>query len=482
MATVVGRHNEIAELNERYASDHAELILVYGRRRVGKTFMIRETFKSRTTFAHTGLSPFDSSRRIGKNEQLEHFYHSLVQQGLPESSCPKSWMQAFYMLESLLQDKDDGSTQLIFIDELPWMDTPGAGFLTAFEAFWNGWASARDNMKCVVCGSATSWITDNMIDSRGGLYGRQTCEIKLLPFSLGECEEFFALRNIPMSRYDVAEAYMAFGGIPYYLDKFSKGCSVAQNIDRLLFARNARLRDEFNRLFGSLFTKPEPYVKVIELLATKHCGFSRDDIAKATGMNSGAGLTKILRSLEASDFIARYKPFNAGRGESLYRLIDPFCRFWKKFVDGNKNNPTYWLDHQNLPSIAAWRGIAFEEVCRLHLPQIKNALGIDGIATTECELTLRGDVTHDGSQMDLLIMRADRVVNLCEIKFGRDEFEIDKTYDAVLRHRIAELQKHLKKTQNVHLTLITTFGVKYGKYSGIVQRSVTLNDLFAPPR
>lgn len=479
MAKIVGREEEINELNERYSSDHAELIVVYGRRRVGKTFMIRETFRNKMTFYHTGLSPYDEKRKIGKKEQLEHFYHSLLQHGMAESTCPKTWMQAFYMLEELLEDMDDGERQLVFIDELPWLDTPGSGFVTAFEAFWNGWASARDNMKCVVCGSATSWIMDNMIDQKGGLYDRQTSEVKLEPFTLNECELFFDSRGIDLSRFDIAEAYMAVGGIPYYLDKFSKGLSLAQNIDRLMFNRNARLRNEFERLFGSLFVNPELYMKTVRLLATKHCGFTRDAISKGIDMKGGAGLTKMLKALEASNFIQKYRPFDATHSETLYRLTDPFCRFWLRFVEGQtKKDEHFWQHNQNLPALNAWRGIAFEELCLMHVEQVKYALGVSGIVSTQSEWTLRGDSNHDGAQMDMIIERADRVVNLCEIKCCNDEFEIDKSYDLTLRHRINMLQSGLQKTQNVHMTFITTFGVKKNKYSSIVQKEVTLDDLF----
>lgn len=479
MAKIIGRQKQMAELNERYDSDHAELMVVYGRRRVGKTFMIRETFRGRITFCHTGLSPYDQKSKIGKKEQLEHFYHSLLQYGMAESTCPKTWMQAFYMLEELLSEIDCGERQLVFIDELPWMDTPGSGFVTAFEAFWNGWASARDTMKCVVCGSATSWIMDNMIDQKGGLYGRQTCEVKLEPFTLSECECFFQSRGIELSRYDIAEAYMAVGGIPYYLDKFSRGLSVAQNIDRLMFARDARLRNEFERLFGSLFVNPELYMKTVRVLASKHCGLTRDAISEGINMKSGAGMTKILRSLEESNFIVKYRPFDAGRGETLYRLTDPFCRFWLRFVEKQTSrDEQFWVHNQNMPILNAWRGIAFEELCLMHIGQVKQALGVAGIVSTQSEWTLRGDDYHDGSQMDMIIERADRVVNLCEIKCSSDEFEIDKAYDLTLRHRISMLRERIQKTQNVHMTFITTFGVKKNKYSGIVQKEVVLDDLF----
>lgn len=479
MGNLIGRQAEIQELNERYHSNQAELVVVYGRRRVGKTFLVRETFKDRMTFYHTGLSPYDENRKIGKKQQLEHFYHTLLSHGMSESSCPEDWMQAFYMLESLLSSMDQGKPQVVFIDELPWMDTPGSQFLTAFEAFWNGWASARDNMKCIVCGSATSWMADNMINNHGGLYGRQTCEIKLAPFSLGECEQFFASRGMEMSRYDIAEIYMAVGGIPYYLDKFKKGYSVAQNIDKLFFAVNAPLRQEFERLFASLFTNPELYAKAVRRLSSRHYGFSRKEIGDFLGMSSGAGLTKLLNTLESSDFIICYRPLDAARGEKLYRVTDPFCKFFLRFVENeNSNDHGYWQHNQNLAAINIWRGISFEDLCVLHIEQIKKALGISGVATTESAFTLKGDDSNRGTQMDLVIERNDRVVNLCEMKFYNGQFEIDKDYDMVLRNRISLLQGYIRKTQAIHLTLITTFGVKFNKYSGIVQQNLTLDDLF----
>lgn len=479
MGKLIGRKSEIRELNERYYSDKAELIVVYGRRRVGKTFLVRETFKDKITFYHTGLSPYDERAKVGKQEQLSHFYHSLLSYGMQESSCPKDWLQAFYMLESLLDSLDDGSPQLVFIDELPWMDTPGSKFLTAFEAFWNGWASARNNIKCIVCGSATSWIADNMINNHGGLYGRQTCEIKLRPFTLNECEQYFASRDIEFTRYDIAEIFMTVGGIPYYLDQFKKGYSVAQNIDRLFFAPDAPLKNELNRLFSSLFSKPEQYIKTIRKLATRHYGYSRTEISDYLGVSSGAGLTKLLNSLEASNFIISYRPADSQRREILYRLTDPMCGFFLRFVENSKNNdPSYWQHNQNSAPINSWRGIAFEDLCISHIDQIKKALGISGVATTESTLTLRGDGNNKGTQIDLVIERNDRVVNLCEMKFYNSQFAIDKDYDLTLRNRINLLYSYLSRSQTIHLTLITTFGLQFNKYSGIVQQCLNLDDLF----
>ena len=257
MCIIIGRKQEIGELNRRRNSNRAEFIAIYGRRRVGKTFLINEVFRDDMVFHHTGLSPYDRKRKVTLKDQLQNFYFSLIRYGMDGISQPKSWMEAFFLLEQFLEKQDNGSRQIVFIDELPWMDTPRSGFLTALEAFWNGWGNMRHNLCLVVCGSATSWMMDNLINNKGGLYGRLTCEMKLSPFTLRECEEFFVSRGIKLSRYNIAQAYMILGGIPYYLDYFNPSLSLAQNIDQLFFSPKAKLNEEFNRLFTSIFDHAE---------------------------------------------------------------------------------------------------------------------------------------------------------------------------------------------------------------------------------
>lgn len=479
MAQIVGRKTEIEELQRIYQSDRPEFVALYGRRRVGKTFLVKELFKDKFSFIHTGLSPYDEERPVTMEDQLEHFYHSLVEQGLPESSCPKDWLHAFYMLEELLKLKDDGTRQLIFIDELPWMDTTGSGLLTAVEAFWNGWADGRDTICLIVCGSAQSWIVKNLVNNEKGLYGRLTMEMKLSPFCLTEVEQYFQMRDIQMNRMDIATAYMVFGGIPYYLNYFRKGLSLAQNIDQILFAPNARLSKEFQRLFGSQFKNPTVYEHVVRFLQTRHCGYTREQIGEEISIPSGKRLSTILSVLEESDFITHYRPFDAAKKETLYRLTDPFCRFYLRFLDGKSNLPAhFWQDGLGGSTQSSWMGLAFEELCMLHTEKIKSALGISGIQSEQMPFTLRGDENHDGIQCDLLIIRKDNIVNLCEMKFTQDEFSIDKTYDRILRHRISLLQPLLKASQIIHLTMITSHGVKFNAYSGVVQRQICLDDLF----
>jgi hypothetical protein len=474
---IIGRQLEREELQRIYDAEGSKFVAVYGRRRVGKTFLIKEHFKDKLTFWHTGLSPYDRDKKFLLRDQLQAFHYSLQDYGLQGEACPKSWLEAFRLLQKLLTQKNDGTRQVVFIDELPWMDTARSRFIPAFEHFWNGWAAKQDNVVLIVCGSATSWMEDNLINNKGGLYNRLTHEIKLSPFTLAECEQFFKAKQMAMSRYEIAQIYMVFGGIPHYLDLFEKGFSTPQNIDRILFGKNAKLRNEFDRLFGSLFKNTEDYIAVVRLLAKRRSGYTRQEILQKTGLKQGGGLTLILKGLIESDFITNYIPFAEKRHEK-YRLVDPYCLFYLNFIDQQPSiDPQYWQKSYNSPRLNAWRGHAFEEMCFSHIEKIKQKLGISGVSSTESSWI----VSNNGKQqmqIDMLINRSDNIINLCEIKFYSSPFTIDKQYDAVLRARVQQLIEIVPKKQTVHLTIIATFGLKTNEYSGQVQSVVTLNDLF----
>lgn len=479
MSKIIGRRREMEELERLYQSDRPEFVAVYGRRRVGKTFLVKQVLKGRITFQHTGVSPVDQEGESNRMRiQLESFYYSLLSHGLEGFKRPTSWMEAFYQLEQLMLKLDDGSRQVIFLDELPWMDTPRSGFLPAFESFWNGWCSGRDNLMLVVCGSATSWILGTLSRSRGGLYGRLTDEIKLLPFTLKECEEYFISEGIELSRYDMVQSHMVFGGIPYYLSYFQKGLSFERNVDKILFGHNPRLKDEFNRLFNAIFGNPEDCKKIVRLLATRHSGFTREEIATQTGLSLGGGLSDTLKALVESDFIMRYVPYGKLGKTEYYKLIDNFCLFWLKYVEENTNDSCFMADHITADIMQAWRGVAFEEVCWQHISQIKRALEIGGVRASISAWSIAGDNNREGAQIDLLICRDDNIVNLCEMKFVSDAYHITKEEEAKLRNRVETLKGTLTAKQTVHLTMVTTYGVTYGKHSGIVQKQVTMDDLF----
>lgn len=479
MCTIIGRKQEIAELNRRYESGKAEFVAVYGRRRVGKTFLINEVLGDYMTFHHTGLSPYDRKRKVTLKDQLQNFHYSLIRHGLETANRPTSWMEAFFLLEQLLERRDNGSRQVVFIDELPWMDTARSGFLTALEAFWNGWGNTRHNLCLVVCGSATSWILDNLINNKGGLYGRLTGEIKLSPFTLGECEEFFKSRHIKMSRYNIIQAYMILGGIPYYLDYFNPSLSLAQNIDSLFFGPKAKLGDEFDRLFNSVFDNAEGCLKIVRELGQRHAGFTRDEIATHTRINPNGDFSKMLKALVASDFVTKFVPYGLGKREEHYKLSDCFCWFWLHFKDKMQvSESDYWQRHLKEPEITSWRGIAFEEVCMLHVHQIKSALQIAGVASKESSLIVKGEKAKEGMQIDLLIDRADDVVNVCEMKFSKAAFVVTKAYEKKLVQRLNSLEKQ-QPDKTFHLTLISVNPLERNEYSDVFTSTIAAESLFS---
>lgn len=473
---MIGRKKEQEELLRRYRRAKAEFVAIYGRRRVGKTTLVAETFDNQFTFHHAGLSPVDGKKQGAMERQLDHFYHSLVQYGLKDRNKPENWMEAFYALEELLTQKDSSERQVIFIDELPWMDTPRSGFITALEAFWNGWACLRKNVMLVVCGSASSWILDKLINNHGGLYNRVTCEIHLKPFSLHECEAFLRSNEVRFTRYEIAECYMIFGGIPYYLDAMDERLSLAQNIDRQFFERDARLRDEYDRLFNSIFTNPDMMKSIISLLYRRRGGYTRKEISEMMGI-SGKSLTTCLKALVGSDFVERYVPFGQGKRDASYKLVDPFCLFYLHFVQNQvRMDEHFWTHQQAGQAVITWRGLAFENVCFLHIPQIKRALGISGVHSNQSAWVLRRE--EENTQADLIIDREDHVVNVCEIKFYSNEFSVNKSYYRELLARQDILREHISPRSAIYQTLISTFGLKKDEYAGIFTQTVTLDDLF----
>ena len=483
---IIGREKEIEKLNELYDSGNAELLALYGRRRVGKTFLIDEVFKDRITFRHSGLSPVDgrykttSGRRSKMKEQLKHFYRSLLMQGMKKSKQPESWLDAFYMLEDFLQEQDDGECrQLVFIDEIQWLDTARSGFMTGFEAFWNGWACHRNNIMVVVCGSSTSWIMDNMINNHVGLYNRITYQIKLEPFSLYECEKYFKEKGFEISRYDITFAYMAMGGVPYYLNYFDRKLSLAQNIDEVLFDSNAPLKDEYDRLFSSLFINPDTMKSIVEAIGSKNRGLTRQEILAKTGIANSGEFSNYLKALISGTFIIEYCSFGGSKREKYYKLVDPFCVFYLKFVKNTMSGGNLsWINIADSGMVNTWKGYAFENVCFNHIRQIKKALGISGVSTTESLWSKRRDEDSAGAQIDLIIERKDNVINMCEAKFYNSEFSVDRNYHFTLAERKNMMLDLVSPRIAVHNTLITTYGLKRNEYSGDFINTVTLSDLF----
>ena len=467
---MIGRKEEVEALREAAMADHSRLAVVYGRRRVGKTFLIREAFDYRFTFSHTGMETSSMA------DQLESFHASLIDQGMGPCEVPKNWIQAFSLLKRFLKASSDGR-KVVFIDELPWMDTPRAKFVSALENFWNGWCSARKDIVLIVCGSATSWMIKKVLKNKGGLFNRANRVIYLKPFTLGECEAYARELGLPMGRRELAEGYMVFGGAPYYWSLLDRSLSLAQNIDRLCFTQGGELSVEFNRLYASVFKKAEKHIKIVEVLGSRKSGMTREEIVSAIGLKDSGKLSRILEELEESGFIRIYSPLGRVKRGSIYQLVDAFTLFYLTFMRGRSiSRPGYWLDGVGSGERFAWEGVAFERVCMWHERQIKSALGIAGVSTTVC--AWRSSKRNGGTQIDLLIDRKDGVINVCEMKFASGEFSIGAKYAAELENKLSVLREETQTDKSLHLTVITSSGVKRNEYSYLVHSQVRLDDLF----
>ena len=470
MDRIIGRAEQKAKLKSYIASDSSEFVVVYGRRRVGKTFLIREYFKNTFDFQMTGLA------NAGKKEQLINFHAAIQKYNSTAILFADTWFGAFQQLTELLEQSKSGR-KVVFLDELPWLDTPKSGFLSAFEHFWNDWASARRDILLIVCGSATSWITGKLLNNKGGLHNRITKKMSIAPFNLGECEEYLLSRNITLNRYQIVESYMIFGGIPYYLSLLEKGMSLAQNIDNLFFNESGVLRNEFNNLYASLFKNHENYVKVVEALAKKSKGSSRDEILSLSKLSDGGSTTRILQELEECKFIRKYNAIDKKTKDGIYQLTDFYTLFYFKFIQKNEyNDPRFWSTSIDSAQHRSWSGYAFEQVCLAHIDQIKRKLGISGV---QCKTaSWRSRTTGQGAQIDLLIERKDQVINLCEMKYSTEEFSIDKSYSQTLRNKFSAFREETKTRKAIHLIMVTTYGLNHNEYSGMAQNEVTMEDLF----
>lgn len=458
-------------------SDSAEMIAVTGRRRVGKTFLIRSILEGRLDFEITGI------HNGTLEEQLENFSRQLAQYGgLPMApAVPATWLEAFWQLRAFLEKKRVRRKRTVFIDELPWLAGPRSGFMKGLENFWNSWAS-QHNIVIVLCGSAATWMLRQLIHNRGGLHNRITRNIRLEPFDLRETQQFLESRKVTLNHYQTIQVYMVTGGIPHYLKEVQSGQSAAQNIDRICFEPQGLLKDEFVKLYASLFGHPENHIKVIRELSQHRRGLTRKEIVAATGLPDGGRVSSILQELDSSGFISAYLPFGKQKKETLYRLTDEYSLFYLKFMErGKAMGQGAWLQLSQSQAWKAWAGYAFENICLKHVSQIKRALGIQGVYAEVSSFYFRGDDERPGMQVDLLIDRKDQVVNLCELKFYEGPFTLTKDYAQELRERLAGFRERTRTRKQVMLTMVTAFGLRHNEHSiGLVQAEVEMEALFAP--
>ena len=453
-------------------SERSEFVVVYGRRRIGKTFLVRRFFKDNYAFSFVGKHEMRREQQLAEfAKELMCYSHSTF---VPQL---KNWTEAFDALQRLLETYNIPGKKVVFFDEMPWMDTPKSDFVSALENFWNGWANMRDDIVLVACGSATSWMVDKLLHNQGGLFNRITQKIYLRPFKLSEMEQYLDEKHFGWNRYQIAQCYMILGGIPFYLTLLNPKLSLLSNIDELFFAdAHAMLRTEYNELYSTLFKRPDNYLAVIRMLTERKEGFTRKEISEKTKLG-GAALSKILSDLEQCDFIFSYARYGNAKNNAIYRIKDFYTLFYYKYVNGiDTKDSLRWTHLSSTPQVSSWQGFSFELLCLLHLDEIKKALGIDRILNDAS--AWRSRQPEQNTQIDLVIERADHNINLCEMKFSSGMYAIDKGYEQKLRERMSIFQAETMTRCITRITLVTTYGVLQNKHSGIVNDEVLLDDLF----
>lgn len=472
---LIGRSTEVTALKSMVTDDRSHFVAIYGRRRIGKTFLVRESLGEHFMFSHAGLS------KGSMQTQIDAFDNSIREYGGQVSEDTRNWLSAFEDLKALII-KSRRKKKVIFFDEISWMDTPNSDFLVTLENFWNGWASGRKDVVLIICASATSWMLSKVIHNKGGLYNRLTEQFALDEFSLHECEEYVQSKKLNLSRDQIMQYYMVFGGVPYYWDFLKKGLSLTQNIDRILFAKNAPLKDEFQYLYAAIFRHPEPYIKIVKALSGKKSGMTRDEIIESTGLTNSGGLSTRLEELESCGFIGRFSAFGKKKKNAVYRMKDAFTLFYYQFLVKSTTDEHFWSNQINTPRTNTWKGLAFERVCLNHIPQIKRRLGITGVYTEVNSWSVKADADKGlhGSQVDLLIVRRDQVINLCEIKYSDSDYTITKKVDESIRNKISDLRIATGTRYAIFPTIITTYGLVENSYSGNVSSVITMDDLFSP--
>jgi AAA+ ATPase superfamily predicted ATPase len=475
---VIGRIEEKNLLLHYENTDKSEFVAVYGRRRVGKTFLVREVLKSYIDFEFTGM--YEMPAKV----QREEFQNEINKRNNENGKAPANWFEAFDNLKNYLLSLNKDIVT-VFLDELPWMDTQKSNFLAALSRFWNTWGNEKPLLKLFVCGSATTWMLDKLIGDKGGLYGRISRSIYLAPFCLRETRDYLnEVKNMNYGNRQVLDTYMIFGGIPYYLDMLDSELPLSVNVDKLLFAENAPLKTEFEFLFRSLFKDSANYRKVVELLSKKLKGLTRDEISENLKL-SGGEFSKILKNLQACDFLRSYSAPNSKERNRLYQLTDFFSLFYLRFVQNNAGQDEhYWTNSSENGKKNAWAGYAFEQVCLHHLKEIKTRLGISGILSNAYAWSTKPYIDSNGTswkggQIDLIIDRSDNVMNLCEMKYSSNEFIIDKNYAETVTNRIENFRHKEKCRKDLRCTFVTLYGVKRNKYSNIADNQIRLDDLFA---
>jgi uncharacterized protein len=475
---LIGREKEKEILLKVLETPEAELVAVLGRRRVGKTFLVRSVYESLIRFEITGLQDVTVKKQL--NNFAIHLRNAFGE--IAPKEKPTDWLEAFQQLIECWEKAVDSDTKsVIFLDELPWLAGRKSGFLDGLSYFWNSWA-VKKNVVIIICGSAASWMIQQVVYNKGGLHNRITRRIHLMPFNLYETNLFLRSKEVFLEPYQITQLYMAMGGIPHYLKEVEAGKSAIQNIEQICFSSTGLLNDEFMKLYPALFENATHHISIIHALGSKWKGLTRQEIIKETALPDGGNLSRYLDELLHSGFISVYNAFGKKQKDALYRLTDEYSLFYLHFIQHqNKYQFTKdtWQNLSQTPTFKSWTGYAFENLCLKHIDQIKKALGISGIYSEVSSYYHQGKADQQGVQIDLLIDRKDNVINIFELKFYAEPFILTKSYANNLREKMSVFKQLTGTRKQIFLSFLSVFGIKPNEYSiGLISNSMAVDVLF----
>lgn len=482
---VIGRAKEKAELKTVLESKKSEFLGIYGRRRIGKTFLIREYFKN---MKGVQFLSFQGQKDVDTKTQIDTFYHELEKQFKINYQLKRArdWQGAFHDFDKFiekhtLENKKD--VIVLFLDELPWFCNSKAGFLPALDYYWNQRWSANAKMKLIVCGSAASWMIKNVVNAKGGLHNRLTKKMYIAPFQFVEVKEFSKTNKLNFTDTQLLQIYMVLGGVPFYWSLLKKTTPISKQIDDLLFGKNAILKNELQNIFRSLFDNSELHLRIVKILSAAKSGIERNTLLNKCQIKSGGQASQYLDNLIHSGFIESFHLFGNKKKLTLFRLIDSFSYFDSYWSKQSLGLVAFWQNKIQTPKLNTWAGYAFENFCLQHINQIIKALEIDRQVEAihswhSIDQNKKGDIEEKGAQIDLIIERMDGVLHVIEIKYSQNEFVLKKEDAKNILNKVDRFKEKTQYRGQIKINLVTPIGLKKGLWNDeVFDKTITLKDL-----
>lgn len=419
----VGRSEELELLEKLFRSHYSSLVIIKGRRRIGKSRLVAEFAKNKNFLPFAGLAP---TKDVSAQDQRDLFASQLSSHFRLPSFYFSDWFDGFAHLNQHLNDQPT----LILFDEISWMGSKDPTFLPKLKVWWDQLSESKTNLMLILCGSVSTWIENNIIKSTA-FFGRVALHLSLLPLSLSESYQFLKKAGMQASPYDIFRILAIMGGIPWYLENIHSEDTPDHNIKRLCFMPNGLLVHEFDLIFHDLFNqKGTVYKELVVLLAEGPKDYKQ--IQQAMNYPEGGALTLYLNALITSGYVTKHQSWSIKTGKpgakSIFRLCDNYVRFYLKVIEPliGKIQLNAFKD-ASLNAIPGWNsilGFQIENMLLSNRQQLIQSIGIHPQDVVMDNPFLQtATKAHEGIQIDYLVQTSTKTLYLCEFKFYRHEVQ-----------------------------------------------------------